>query len=97
MSRVAVDTTEILLVEDKLEDANTTMKALKCGNVQCRVTLVCDGEEAISFLCREGEFAQAPMPDLILLDMQLPKKEGRQVLADTVFRNVPPARTTRQM
>jgi len=73
---------EILLVEDNLEDANDTMKALKRGNVQCRVTLVCDGEEAISFLCRKGEFAQAPTPDLILLDMQLPKKEGRHVLAD---------------
>jgi CheY-like chemotaxis protein len=73
---------EILLVEDNLEDANDTMKALKRGNVQCRVTLVCDGEEAISFLCRKGEFAQAPTPDLILLDMPLPKEEGQHVLAE---------------
>ena len=82
MSRDAVDRMEILLVEDNLEDANVTMKALKWGNVQCRVTLVCDGEEAISFLYRKGEFAQAPTPDLILLDMQLPKKEGQHVLAE---------------
>ncbi len=82
MSRDAVDRMEILLVEDNLEDANDTMKALKRGAVQCRVTLVCDGEEAISFLYRKGEFAQAPTPDLILLDMQLPKKEGRYVLAE---------------
>ena len=82
MSRDAVDRMEILLVEDNLEDANDTMEALKRGNVQCRVTLVCDGEEAISFLYHKGEFAQAPTPDLILLDMQLPKKEGRHVLAD---------------
>ena len=82
MSRDAVDRMEILLIEDNLEDANDTMKALKWGNVQCRVNLVCDGEEAISFLCRKGEFAQAPTPDLILLDMQLPKKEGQHVLAE---------------
>ena len=58
MGRVAVDRMEILLVEDNLEDANVAVKALKRGNVRCRVTLVCDGEEAISFLCRKGEFAR---------------------------------------
>jgi CheY-like chemotaxis protein len=73
---------EILLVEDNLEDANVTMQALKMGNVQCRVTLVCDGEEAMDFLHQKGQFAQAPTPNLILLDMQLPKKEGQHVLAE---------------
>jgi len=73
---------EILLVEDNLEDATVTIQALKLGNVQCRVSLVCDGEEAISLLHRNGEFAQAPTPDLILLNMQLPKKDGWRVLAD---------------
>ncbi len=82
MSRDAVDRMEILLVEDKLEDANVTIQALKCGNVQCRVSLVCDGEEAISFLRRRGEFAHAPTPNLLLLDMQLPKEEGQHVLAE---------------
>ena len=82
MSRDAVDRMEILLVEDNLEDANGTIQALKWGRVQCRVSLVCDGEEAISFLCRKGEFAQAPTPNLILLDMQLPEEEGQHVLAD---------------
>src|SRR5208282_4165728 len=82
MNRNAVDRMEILLVEDNLEDANVTIQALKSGNVRCRVTLVCDGEEAISFLCHKGEFAQAPTPGLILLDMQLPKKEGQHVLAE---------------
>ena len=77
MSRDAVDRMEILLVEDNLADANVTIQALKSGNVRCRVTLVCDGEEAISFLYRKGEFARVPKPDLILLDMQLPKKEGQ--------------------
>jgi CheY-like chemotaxis protein len=73
---------EILLVEDNLEDANVTIQALKLGKVQCRVSLVCDGEEAISFLYHKGEFAQAPTPDLILLDMPLPKEEGQHVLAE---------------
>ena len=73
---------EILLVEDNMEDANVTIQALRQGKVRCRVTLVCDGEEAIRFLRRDDEFARAPKPDLILLDMQLPKKEGQHVLAE---------------
>jgi two-component system, chemotaxis family, response regulator Rcp1 len=82
MSRDAVDRMEILLVEDNLEDANVTIQALRQDRVQCRVTLVCDGEEAIRFLQRDREFARAPKPDLILLDMLLPKKEGQHVLAE---------------
>jgi len=73
---------EILLVEDNLEDARVTIESLKQENVPCRVTLVRDGEEAMSFLHREGLFAKVPRPDLILLDMELPKKDGRQVLAE---------------
>jgi CheY-like chemotaxis protein len=72
---------EILLVEDNLQDARVTIEALK-GNVPCRVSLVCDGDEAMLFLHREGVFGQAPRPDLILLDMELPKKDGPQVLAE---------------
>jgi chemotaxis family two-component system response regulator Rcp1 len=73
---------EILLVEDNLEDARTTMEALHHGNVKCRVSLVCDGEEALTFLHHDGVFARAPRPDLILLDMELPKKGGREVLTE---------------
>lgn len=73
---------EILLVEDDLEDANVTIQALQQGKVPCRLTLVFDGEEATRFLRREREFARAPTPDLILLDMLLPKKEGRELLAE---------------
>ena len=72
--------TEILLVEDNLEDAGVTIQALKQGGIRCRVSLVRDGEEAMMFLRREGVFAQAPEPDVILLDMELPKKDGREVL-----------------
>ena len=82
MNRDAVDRMEILLVEDNLEDASVTIQALKRGNVQCRVSLVCDGEEAISFLHHKGEFAHAPTPNLLLLDKQLPEEEGRHVLSE---------------
>ena len=73
---------EILLVEDDLEDAGLTMDALDRGHVQCRVSLVRDGEEALEFLRQHGRYAQAPRPDLILLDMNLPKLDGREVLAE---------------
>jgi two-component system, chemotaxis family, response regulator Rcp1 len=82
MSRDAVDKMDILLVENNLENASATIHALRQGKVQCRVSLVCDGEEAISFLYRKGEFAQAPTPKLILLNMQLPKEEGWHVLEE---------------
>jgi CheY-like chemotaxis protein len=73
---------EILLVEDNLEDARVTLQALTQDNMLCRVSLVRDGEEAMRFVHREGVFAQAPRPDLILLDLELPKKDGRQVLTE---------------
>jgi two-component system response regulator len=73
---------EILLVEDNLEDARVTIQALKDENIHCRVSLVRDGEEALRFLRREDIFAQTPEPDVILLDMELPKKDGRQVLSE---------------
>jgi chemotaxis family two-component system response regulator Rcp1 len=84
---------EILLVEDNLDDARMTIQALKNENIRCRVSLVCDGEEALRFLRREGVFSQTPEPDVILLDMELPKKDGRQVLvelrADRRLQSVP--------
>jgi two-component system, chemotaxis family, response regulator Rcp1 len=82
MSREPTGRMEILLVEDNMEDANVTIQALSAGKVPCRLTLVCDGEEASRFLQREGEFARAPAPDLILLDMLLPKKEGHHLLTE---------------
>ena len=73
---------EIMLVEDNLEDARLTMQALKQKNVRCRVHLLCDGEEALDFLHARGVFAKAPPPDLILLDMELPKLSGTALLSE---------------
>lgn len=73
---------EILLVEDDLEDAGLTMDALNRGQVQCRVSLVRDGEEALEFIRQHGKYARAPRPDLILLDLNLPKLNGREVLSE---------------
>lgn len=73
---------EILLVEDSLSDARLAIEALKEGQVKHRMTLVCDGREAMQFLRHEGPFAQTPRPDLILLDLGLPKMDGREVLEE---------------
>ncbi len=73
---------EILLVEDDLEDAGATIEALRGGDVPCRVSLVRDGEEAMEFVRRKDKYARAPRPDLVLLDLRLPKLSGREVLAE---------------
>ncbi len=71
---------ELLLVEDGLVDARLAIGALSQGGFRHRVTLVRDGEEAMEFIFQRGKFAQVPRPDLILLDLQLPKKSGLEVL-----------------
>jgi chemotaxis family two-component system response regulator Rcp1 len=73
---------EILLVEDSDDDACLTIEALKDGKVSNRVSHVEDGEEALAFLHRREVYSTAPRPDLILLDLCLPKKSGREVLAE---------------
>ena len=73
---------EILLVEDSPGDIRLTQEAFKEGKLLNRLHVVQDGEAALQFLRREGAYAQAVRPDLILLDLNLPKKDGREVLAE---------------
>ena len=72
----------ILLVEDNPGDVRLTMEALKEGKILNEVRVVEDGVEALDFLHRVGKYADAPRPDLILLDLNLPRKDGREVLAE---------------
>jgi len=84
---------EILLVEDSPDDAALTIDALQEGRVCNNITLIEDGVSALAFLRREERYAQAPRPDLILLDLNLPRKSGREVLAeikqDPALRRIP--------
>jgi chemotaxis family two-component system response regulator Rcp1 len=73
---------EILLVEDNPGDVRLTIEALKEGKVANEINVAADGIEALAFLRREGKYENAPKPDLILLDLNLPKKNGREVLAE---------------
>src|SRR5688572_1843624 len=73
---------EILLVEDNPGDEHLTREALKEGKVYSNLHWVKDGVEAIDFLRRKGKFQGAPRPDIILLDLNLPKKDGREVLQE---------------
>jgi CheY-like chemotaxis protein len=73
---------EILLVEDNRMDAHFAIRALEKANFKHRCTLVVNGVEAMDYLQRRSIFARAPRPDLILLDLGLPKKDGREVLAE---------------
>jgi CheY-like chemotaxis protein len=82
MSANRAEPIEILLVEDSPDDADLTIDALRDGRVRNRITHVEDGVEAMAFLRRDGKYADAPRPDLILLDLNLPRKNGREVLTE---------------
>ena len=73
---------EILLVEDNLGDMRLTQEALKEGKVYSNLHWAKDGVEAVDFLKRQGKFENAPRPDIILLDLNLPRKDGREVLEE---------------
>jgi CheY-like chemotaxis protein len=84
---------EVLLVEDNPGDAQLTKIALEEGKVRINLNVVEDGVEAILYLRRIGKYATATQPDLILLDLNLPKKDGREVLteikADEALKRIP--------
>jgi two-component system, chemotaxis family, response regulator Rcp1 len=84
---------QILLVEDNMADARLTMEAFKSSQLTHSVNHALDGVEALEFLRREGKHQNAPRPDLILLDLNLPRKDGREVLteikADQCFKRIP--------
>jgi len=78
---------QVLLVEDSVDDVELTLEALKDSKVRMDVHVVADGMAAMNFLRREGEYADKPRPDLVLLDLNLPLMDGREVLKE--IRNDP--------
>jgi two-component system, chemotaxis family, response regulator Rcp1 len=82
---------EILLVEDSPSDAALTKEALEAGKIANRLNRVADGVEAMDYLRQKGQFAQASRPDLIMLDLNLPRKDGREVLRE--LKNDPSLKT----
>jgi chemotaxis family two-component system response regulator Rcp1 len=80
--RASVTPIQVLLVEDNPGDVRLTREAFKDAKVHLEMHVVSDGVEAIDFLNRRGEYADSPRPDLILLDLNLPRKDGRDVLAE---------------
>jgi len=82
MNSPSVRPIQILLVEDSPSDAKLTLAALKMAKVVNQVSHVEDGVEAMEFLRRQGKYARAERPDLILLDLNLPRKDGREVLEE---------------
>ena len=79
---VPVRPVEILLVEDSPNDVQLTIEAFKEGKIRANIHAVVDGVEALNFIRRQGKYADAVTPDLILLDLNMPRKDGRSVLSE---------------
>jgi CheY-like chemotaxis protein len=77
-----LDVVDVLLVEDDDGDVLMTKEAFEYHKIRNRLHVVNDGEQALQFLRREGDYADAPRPGLILLDLNLPRRDGREVLAE---------------
>lgn len=82
MRHPSIHPTDILLIEDNATDVLLTREALEDARILTNLHVVDDGEKALRFLRREGEYASAPRPDLILLDLNLPRKDGRETLKE---------------
>ena len=89
----SLEPVQILLVEDSVGDVELTREVLRETKIVNEVSVVSDGEEAIAFLRQEPPYSERPRPDLVLLDLNLPKKDGREVLeeikGDPVLRRIP--------
>ena len=79
---MAVALTRVLVVEDNPADVRLTREAMRESKLINKLSVVSDGVEALAYLRKEGEYANVNMPDLILLDLNLPKKDGREVLEE---------------
>ncbi|MFC1584612.1 response regulator [Fibrobacterota bacterium] len=84
---------EILLIEDNPGDVRLTQEALSDSQITCHLNVVCDGVEAMNYLRKKGRYLSSARPDIILLDLNLPKKDGREVLheikTDTDLKRIP--------
>jgi len=84
---------EVLLVDDNPADTDLTSEVLTRNGCPCHIRAVVDGEQAVAFFRRRGEYANAQLPDFVILDLSLPKKDGRAVLAeikaDPLLRKIP--------
>ena len=93
MKRLNCTPIEILLVEDNEDDVILTSRAFKTGKVVNNLSVASDGVEALAFLRREGKYAAAPRPDIILLDLNLPRMNGHELLetikSDPLFAAIP--------